>query len=111
MCNISCNSGLLSGVGNGKNVLGHAAVSLAGHDAGKIYFVIGMVDPGEKGEMLLLADGRSRPAAKPKAKKRMHVRVLKAEDELIRTSLLEGRTPDDSVIIRKLKEVRQGLQL
>lgn len=111
MCNISCNSGLLLGVEGGKNILGHAAVSLAGHDAGKIYFVIGVVREGKKGEMLLLANGKSRSAAKPKAKKRMHVRVLKAEDELIKASLLEGRVPEDHIIARKLKEFRQGQQL
>ncbi len=111
MCNISCISGLLSGVECSKSALGHAAVSLAGHDAGKIYFVIGVVREGEKGEALLLANGRNRPAARPKAKKRMHVKVLKAEDELIRRALLEGRLPDDAEIVRGLKEVRQGLQL
>ena len=107
MRGFSCKKGILSPVERVNSVVGHAAVSLAGHDAGKIYFVIGVMDPCEKGEMLLLSDGCARPFSVPKAKKAKHVCVLKYRDEGIADALKAGKTVDDSVIIRGLKEARK----
>ena len=42
--------------------------------------------------------------SKPKLKKRRHVSVLRERDEQIAEMLLAGLKPDDSVIIRKLRE-------
>lgn len=47
------------------------ARSLAGHDKGKVFAVL-----GEEGEYLLIADGRGRTAGKPKRKKRKHVQII-----------------------------------
>ena len=109
MSDISCNSGCLSGSEGSKNVLGRAAVALCGHDAGKIYFVVGVRDEGQGSEALLLADGKGRPAANPKAKKRKHVTVLRMKDDAIAEALLAGRRVDDSVIIHSLKKVKSDL--
>ena len=108
MCNISCNSGLFPGEKRSENALGHYAVSLSGHDAGKIYLVVGR-RAGEGGaEYLLLADGRKRPFDRPKAKKPKHVAVLKEKDDDVAALLFEGRRVDDSRIIHSLKTAVRG---
>ena len=104
MRGFSCKSGHLSGGEAHKEALGHAAVSTAGHDAGKIYFVVG-ARSGKTGKYLLLSDGRARSFSKPKAKKIKHVAVLKKWDDGVRNALLEGRSIDDSVLVHAVKEV------
>lgn len=104
MRGFSCNDGPLSGAERSKKVLGHAAISLAGHDSGKIYLITGILNPGGKGEILLLANGRSRRFSCPKAKKTMHVRVLPFRSAKAAELLLAGMAVDDSVIVHALKE-------
>ena len=41
MFDFSRENGLFSGVKGAENAIGHYAVSLAGHDSGKIYLVVG----------------------------------------------------------------------
>lgn len=48
--------------------LGRIVRSKAGRDAGRHFVIV-----GHDGEFLLLADGHTRSAGKPKRKKRMHV--------------------------------------
>lgn len=107
MRGFSCKKGILSSGERVKSLLGHAAVSLAGHDAGKIYFVVGVTNPLEKDEMLLLSDGYARPFSAPKAKRTKHVRILKARDAAVADSLSANGRVDDSVIVHALKEVRK----
>lgn len=109
MCGNFCKNGLLTVENGAKNPVGHAAVSLCGHDSGKIYFVVGVRKAGEKGEMLLLADGKKRGIDAPKLKKPKHVTVLKQTDEGIRTALLNGDRVDDSVIVHALKAVKKEI--
>lgn len=106
MCAFSCNYGLLLGVESNKKALGHYAAALSGHDSGKIYLVVGFREDKQGAAMLLLADGKSRPVDKPKAKKLKHVAVLKAMDEGIASKLEAGERVDDSEIIHSLKKVR-----
>ena len=47
------------------------ARSLAGHDKGKVFAVL-----GEDGDYLLIADGKGRTAVKPKRKTRKHVQII-----------------------------------
>ena len=55
--------------------LGLAVVSLMGHDQDRVYVVI-----KEDEDFLCLVDGHYRPLAKPKKKRKKHVKVLgKAE--------------------------------
>ncbi len=50
-------------------------VSTAGHDQGKLYYVIGV-----EGRSLMLVNGKDHPLEKPKRKNQKHVRkVLRAE--------------------------------
>ena len=104
MSDFSCKNGHLSGTEGAKNVVGHYAVSLAGHDFGKIYFVVGTCGEAKKEGLLLLCDGKSRPLGKPKAKKRRHVQILRERDDELALLLTSGRGADDSVLIRKLRE-------
>jgi len=50
-------------------------VSLAGHDAGKLYMVTGAAE-----ERLFLCDGKTRRMANPKCKSPKHVRIAAAGD-------------------------------
>ena len=52
--------------------LGMLAVSQAGHDKNKIYVII-----KEEDEYVYLADGRSRPADRPKKKNRKHIQIIR----------------------------------
>lgn len=109
MSDISCNYGPFSGPESIKNVLGHAAVALRGHDAGKIYFVVGVRDRREGEALLLLSDGKNRPIAKPKVKKPKHVTLLRYKDEELEKLLSEGRRVDDAMLIHSVKKVRSVL--
>lgn len=109
MCGFSSSYGSLSGENGVKNILGHAAVPLAGHDSGKIYLIVGFGESGEGAPMLLLADGKTKPVSKPKAKKLKHLKVLPQGDEEVARLLRGGRSVDDSVIIHSLKKIRQSL--
>ena len=51
--------------------VGRVAVSLSGHDAGRLYLVV-----GEENDLLLLANGKQRRLDSPKRKKRKHIRRL-----------------------------------
>lgn len=50
--------------------------SHAGHDKGKLYIII-----EERDQMLLLSDGKIRTMERPKAKKVMHVQLIKEKLE------------------------------
>lgn len=51
---------------------GMLAISMAGHDRGKVYMIW-----GEKNDFVFLVDGEYRPLAKPKKKNRRHMQVIK----------------------------------
>ena len=83
---------------------GRYAVSLAGHDKGRLYVVVGE-EPGKPGGAvhLLLADGHTRGFSCPKRKKLRHVQVLKACDNDIAAAIKSASPVDDSVLIHSLK--------
>ena len=49
--------------------IGDVVISVSGHDKGRLYIVI-----GEKGEFLLLCDGKRKLLENPKKKNRRHLR-------------------------------------
>lgn len=57
--------------------VGRPARSLAGHDKGTLFLVV-----GTDGEFLLLANGKPRSVLRPKRKKLRHVELLDAGDTL-----------------------------
>lgn len=73
------------------------AMSLAGHDKGQIYVVV-----GQSQDFMLLSNGTTKPLAKPKRKKAIHLQLIKKLPEEIR---LESRDKelDDLTIKRILK--------
>ena len=54
--------------------LGYFAISLAGHDKGRIYMIV-----SEEGELLGLCDGIRRLIGNPKYKKKKHVQMIRSE--------------------------------
>lgn len=71
--------------------LNDIVMSLAGHDAGKLFVVT-----GTEGERLLLCDGKNRRLADPKCKSPKHVRLVREgetaplTDKEIRTTLAQA---------------------
>lgn len=51
---------------------GSFAISMAGHDKGRVYIIL-----EEHDEVLLLTDGDLKPLEKPKKKNRKHVQIVK----------------------------------
>lgn len=70
---------------------GQIVRSLAGHDAGWLYWVV-----DSEGDFLLLADGKHRTLARPKRKRRKHVELTgmsaaPAGDGALRRALAASR--------------------
>ena len=105
MAAFSAFSSICTGFSCGKDHLGRYAVSLAGHDAGKIYLVIGVAEGGGGASkpVLLLADGHARKASAPKRKKAMHVRLLSAKDEALADKLARGSGVTDAELVHSIK--------
>ncbi len=92
----------------GKDHLGRYAVSLAGHDVGKIYLVTGVECGAVSASqtVLLLCDGRVRKAANPKRKKAMHLRVLAARDDELAYKLANGQAVTDAELVHSIKRFK-----
>lgn len=68
--------------------------SLAGHDKGSLYYVV-----GEEGEFLFLANGKQRKVSSPKRKKRRHTETVGAM--ALKTELTDGRLRVALAVIQK----------
>lgn len=53
------------------------AISTAGHDAGKVYIIV-----GTKNDTVFLADGIKRTVGKPKMKNRKHIKLIDQKPDL-----------------------------
>lgn len=71
-------------------VVGRAAVSLAGRDKGRAFFIV-----AEQGEYVLLCDGGLRKLERPKKKKRRHIRVEPQAEESVGARLAQGGRVED----------------
>ena len=79
--------------------------SIAGHDAGKLFYVVSMDDTG-----VYLVNGKDRTLDKPKLKKRKHVKkVLRAETR-VAARLRAGDKVLNSELRRDLAEFSQEMQ-
>ena len=86
-------------------IISDVVVSTAGHDQGKLFYVIG-TDP----VYLMLANGKDRTLDKPKRKKRKHVqKVLRAETR-VAVKLASGDKVLNSELRRDLAFFSRGLQ-
>jgi len=70
---------------------GMLAVSMAGHDKGKVYVVW-----KEEEDTVLLTDGELRPLAKPKKKNKKHIQMIKNIREDWQSSL-DQRITDEQI--------------
>ena len=68
-------------------MIGMFAVSLAGHDKGRLYLII-----GEEGDFAYLVDGKSRGPQNPKKKRKKHLQLIKTKDEVLAEKLKNGKT-------------------
>ena len=76
--------------------IGAICKSLAGHDKGKLFVII-----GETGEYVSLVNGKSRPLEKPKQKNKKHIQIIHDQDQTRRMELIrEEKLTDEE--IRKL---------
>lgn len=85
---------------------GALCASLAGHDKGEFFVII-----GETGEYVSLANGDSRPLDRPKKKKKKHIQIIHDEEERKRKSLIEnGRIRNEEIrsVIRSYKRRSQS---
>ena len=89
-----------------KLVPGGMVLSSAGHDKGRYYIILGIRE-----DMLLLADGTHHPAAAPKKKKMIHVRLTKGRSAAVGEKLAEGELPEDEMIVTELERMRPKLQI
>ncbi len=69
----------------GQSLLGEAAKSLSGHDAGSIYLVI-----KDMGSSVMLSDGRERGVANPKKKNKKHIQVIHIDNDDLKSRLGSG---------------------
>lgn len=73
--------------------VGDIALSKAGHDAGKRFVVLKIVDA----QYVLIADGRTRKVAKPKRKKMRHLE-WESSGSSVTEKLIAGETVTDRAI-------------
>ena len=66
---------------------GMFAISLAGHDKGRIYLII-----KEEGDFVYLTDGKTRGIENPKKKRKKHLQIIKTRDEALAKKLKDGKT-------------------
>lgn len=83
-----------------ENLIGRFVVSVAGHDAGTVYLIV-----GQEGEKLLISDGRYKTLAKPKRKSRKHVQITDdMVTELVLSKLLKKERIFDHEIKYAIKQ-------
>lgn len=84
--------------------VGRFATSLAGHDVGRCYVIVGITDDGN----VLLADGERRKVEKPKVKKLRHISISDMYSRPIAEVLFSGKTVSDAEIRYAVKAWRVG---
>ncbi len=78
----------------GDSLVGRVAISRAGRDSDRAFLIVGEVDE----QYVLLVDGCLRKLAKPKRKKRKHIRLEPASVESVRHKLQDGKQVFDAEI-------------
>lgn len=85
----------LRGAGRyGYFMIGNFAASKAGHDKGKYYVIV-----GEEGDFVYLCDGRLKPLAEPKKKRRKHIQIINhmVSPELALKLTGHGKVQDEEI--------------
>lgn len=69
-------------------MLGMFAVSMAGHDKGRMYLIV-----KEEGDSVYLVDGNLRMLENPKKKKKKHLQIVKKDiDQMLMQKLINKQT-------------------
>ena len=80
-------------------MVGMFAVSMAGHDKGRMYFIV-----KEEGDTVYLVDGRLRTQENPKKKKKKHLQIIKKDiDQMLMQKLINKQTIYNEEIKRAIK--------
>ena len=74
--------------------------SLAGRDKGQLFYVI-----GTESNSVLVADGKGRRLDKLKRKNPKHLRLITAEDDRLKSKILNDEKFTDSEIRRSLQQL------
>ncbi|MDO4262225.1 MAG: KOW domain-containing RNA-binding protein [Eubacteriales bacterium] len=82
-----------------------AARALAGHDRGRLFFII-----RTEQEYVWLADGVRRTLARPKRKKRKHVQVIRRIPKAAEEILESAQTLSDEHIIQAIQVIQAESQ-
>lgn len=85
------------------NYTGTVVLSLAGHDKGGLFYVLGCKD-----NMLQLVNGKQRKLASPKRKKSGHVQCLSENDPAWDGTLVPHSDPE---LRRRLAAFKEGITL
>lgn len=83
--------------------LGNVVVSLQGRDKGKSYVVVGFDN-----NKVLVADGKYKLLAKPKAKNLLHLKVTNVVDQEILAKLASNKKINDQMIYHTLYEYQKS---
>ena len=82
--------------------ISNIVLSLRGHDAGAVLFVLGVEEP-----YLLVADGKRRRVESPKRKNRKHVRFLSKSESRVAQKLHAGEKVTNNELRRALNEYKE----
>lgn len=84
-------------------MVGQFARSIAGHDKGNLYIII-----GEDKDSLILSDGRLKKVEKPKKKNRKHIQIIKKDcNVLVAEKIANGDKAVNEAIKRAIKLYEQ----
>ena len=67
-------------------MIGYFAISLAGHDKGQMYLIV-----GEEKDILFLADGNNRKMDHPKKTKKKHLQIIKKNADAVLTEKIKKK--------------------
>ena len=81
-------------------------ISLAGHDKGKLFYVI-----DTDGVYVTLVDGKQRRVEKPKRKKLIHVRKVLRSDSTLTDKILSGEQLLNTELRRELAKISQEINV
>lgn len=71
--------------------IGRVVLSKCGRDQGRLFLVVGEIDE----DFVLTADGSTHKIAKPKKKRRKHLKPTQTFSQTLRERILSGDMPED----------------
>ena len=82
-------------------VKANIVTSTAGRDKGEVFFVL-----ATEGDFLLLADGKTRPVARPKRKLRKHAALLRRDGGAVSQRIRSNETITNSELRKAIAAIR-----